>query len=63
MARAPAAKVRGPGFDSWWLPWVFFSLPAGLVLNGKVYGALVQFGCYQHSLCCSSTVQLLLTQT
>ena len=35
-------------------------------MNGKIYGALVQFGCYQHryewkDLWCSSTVQLLST--
>ena len=39
-----------------------------LSTNGKIYGALVQFGCYQHSyeqkgLWCSSTVWPLLTQT
>ena len=33
-------------------------------MNGKIYGALVQFGCYQHryewkDLWCSSTVRLL----
>ena len=33
MARAPAAKAGGPGFDSRLLPWDFFSLPAGLVTN------------------------------
>ena len=37
-------------------------------MNGGVCGALVQFGCYQHryewrDLWCSSTVQLLSTQT
>ena len=24
VVRAPAAKAGGPGFDSRWLPWVFF---------------------------------------
>ena len=37
-------------------------------MNGKIYGALVQFSCYQHryewkGLWCSSTVRLLSTQT
>ena len=32
VVRAPAAKVGGPGFDSRGLPWVFFSLPAGLLM-------------------------------
>ena len=35
-------------------------------MNGKIYGVLVQFSCYQHRwkrLWCSSTVQLLSTQT
>ena len=42
------AKAGGPGFDSWWLPWVFL-LPADLLMlmGLRVYGALVQFGCYQ----------------
>ena len=31
VARAPAAKAGGPGFDSLWLPWDF-SLPAGLLM-------------------------------
>ena len=31
VARAPAAKAGGPGFNSQWLPWVF-SLPAGLLV-------------------------------
>ena len=31
VARAPAAKAGGPGFDSRWLPWVF-SLLAGLLM-------------------------------
>ena len=30
VARAPVAKAGGPGFDSWWLPGGFCSLPAGL---------------------------------
>ena len=30
VVRAFAAKAGGPGFDPWWLPWVF-SLPAGLL--------------------------------
>ena len=31
VARAPAAKAGGSGFNSQWLPWVF-SLPAGLLM-------------------------------
>ena len=50
--RAPAAKAGGPGFDPWWLPCFFFSLPAGSVTN--VDG--------MKDLWCSSTVWLLSTQ-
>ena len=49
--RAPAAKAGGPGFDSRWLPWVFFLFQLAYTnaeVNGMVCGALVQFGCYQH---------------
>ena len=31
VARAPATKAEGPGFDSRWLPWFFF-LSAGLLM-------------------------------
>ena len=51
VARAPAAKAGGPGFDSRWLPWVFFFSSSWLT---NVDG--------MKDLWCSSTVQLLSTQ-
>ena len=44
--------------------WVYSSAAINTDMNGKIYGALVQFGCYQHRyewkvLWCSSTVRLL----
>ena len=33
VVRAPAAKAGGLGFDSQWLPWVFFALLAGSITN------------------------------
>ena len=52
VVRAPAAKAGDHGFDSRWLPWVFFSLPAGLHTNvdgmKDLWCSIVQFGCYGH---------------
>ena len=51
VVRAPEAKAGGHGFDSQRLPWVFFSLPAGLLNVDEM-----------KDLWCFSTVRLLSTQ-
>ena len=33
MARAPATKAGGPGFDSRWLPWTFFFSSSWRTIN------------------------------
>ena len=50
MARAPAAKAGGPGFDSQWLPWIFLSSSWLTNVDGM------------KDLWCSSAVRLLSTQ-
>ena len=50
LARAPVDKAGGPGFDSWWLPWFFFSFSWLPNVDGM------------KDLWCSSTVRLLSTQ-
>ena len=62
--RAPAAKARGPGFDSQWFPRIF-SLSAGFLmfLGWRLCGALVQFGCYQHRYECLGPISVRLSLT
>ena len=44
VARAPAAKAGGPGFDSQWLPRVFFSFSWLTNVDGmRICGALVHY--------------------
>ena len=47
------AITRLPGFDSQRLPWAFSSAKKKSLLGSSwgdgICGALVQFGCYQHS--------------
>ena len=44
VVRAPATKAGGPGFDFRWLPWIFLSLLAGLLMlmGWRICGVLVQ---------------------